>query len=286
MKLAALVILYYPDTNLVRNIKTYIDSVDLLILWDNTPEKDRKETDISDIECREKIVRMGTGENTGLGKPINEAVRYLSGKGYTHLLSLDQDSFFKGNSIEEYINRIKQFGEDKKVIFSTNYFILSQNKPYYSITDSADTVPASMNSGSIYPLDIFGETGPFNEDLVVWGIDSEFCWRAGKKGIPTICFKNILLQHDLGKQHKKHILFGKEVFPNEYSPDRSYYNVRNGIILHRQYPDRIKLMPHLKYHFFKRFVFILLYEKDKAAKLYAITQGLADGILNIKGKRK
>lgn len=285
MRLAALVILYYPDNSLTDNIRSYINSVDLLILWDNTPQKDKNRRIIEEAGHQDKIVIMGMGYNTGLGKPINEAVKYLSEKGYTHLLSLDQDSYFKEGELDRYIEKIKLHGENRKEIFSTNYYIISQNKPYYPISPSIDTVAAGMNSGTIFPLAIFQETGPFNEDLIVWGIDCEFCWRAGRLGINTVCFKDILLQHNLGEQNKKHILFGKEVFPNEYSPDRSYYNVRNGIILHRTYPEHINLKAHLKYHFFKRFVFIILYEKNKFAKLRAITQGLLDGFMNVKGPR-
>ena len=56
----------------------------------------------------------------------------------------------------------------------------------------------------------------------------------------------------LGYQKKKRRLLGKEVFPNEYGPARSYYNVRNGILLHRLYPEALNLKSHLRYHFYKR----------------------------------
>lgn len=83
-------------------------------------------------------------------------------------------------------------------------------------------------------------------------------------------FQNILLQHDLGYQKKKHRLLGKEVFPNEYPPARTYYNVRNGMVLHRLYPESLNLKAHLRYHLYKRIVFVLLYEKQKIAKWKAL----------------
>lgn len=69
-----------------------------------------------------------------------------------------------------------------------------------------------MTSGTVYPVGLFEELGVFMEELFVWGIDCEYCWRAARKGVRTVCFKNILLQHDLGYQKKKHRLLGKEVF--------------------------------------------------------------------------
>ena len=116
------------------------------------------------------------------------------------------------------------------------------------------------------------------ESLFVWGVDCEFCWRAKRKDIPVLCFKNILLTHDLGYQKKKRRLLGKEVFPNEYGPARSYYNVRNGILLHRLYPEALNLKSHLRYHFYKRVVFIVLYEQQKFSKLWALLCGYRDGL--------
>ena len=124
------------------------------------------------------------------------------------------------------------------------------------------------------------------ESLFVWGVDCEFCWRAKRKDIPVLCFKNILLTHDLGYQKKKRRLLGKEVFPNEYGPARSYYNVRNGILLHRLYPEALNLKSHLRYHFYKRVVFIILYERQKFSKLWALLCGYRDGLRGKSGKWK
>lgn len=122
------------------------------------------------------------------------------------------------------------------------------------------------------------------ENLFVWGIDCEFSWRAKRNGIKTVCFRHIVLEHNLGYQKKKRRLFGKEVFPNEYDPARSYYNVRNGIFLHKSYPEFLDLKSHLFYHLFKRSVFIVLYEEQKLKKLKALIWGIIDGVRNRLGE--
>ena len=148
-----------------------------------------------------------------------------------------------------------------------------------------DEVSSAMTSGTVYPVGLFEELGVFMEELFVWGIDCEYCWRAARKGVRTVCFKNILLQHDLGYQKKKHRLLGKEVFPNEYPPARTYYNVRNGMVLHRLYPESLNLKAHLRYHLYKRIVFVLLYEKQKIAKWKALWDGYRDGKRGKLGER-
>ena len=271
MKLLGIVILYYPDDAVVKNIATYLAQLDELMLWDNTPATDRRELDLDSLgDGRGKIILDGCGENLGIGSALNKAVAYARANGFTHLLTLDQDSCFGGRNFESYLRAIRSYGEDKAAIFSTNYFIKSQQTTMYPPTDSVDEVYSAMTSGSIYPVSLFDTLGDFMESLFVWGVDCEFCWRAKRKDIPVLCFKNILLTHDLGYQKKKRRLLGKEVFPNEYGPARSYYNVRNGILLHRLYPEALNLKSHLRYHFYKRVVFIILYERQKFSKLWAL----------------
>lgn len=285
MKLAAVVVLYHPEEALVRNINSYLPQVDKLILWDNTPEEDKKPLSLSGVLHPERLEYMGCGRNVGIGTALNEAVAYARNNGYTHLLTLDQDSYFRDGDFRRYLDCIQAYGENAEAIFSTNYFIVSQGSTLYPVTDSVDVVSSAMTSGSIYPVALFEQLGTFMEELFVWGIDCEFCWRAGRKQIPTYCFKNILLQHDLGYQKKKHRLLGKEVFPNEYPPQRTYYNVRNGMALHRLYPESLNLKAHLRYHLYKRIVFVLLYEQQKFAKWKALWDGYRDGKRNRLGER-
>lgn len=286
MKLAAVVVLYHPDKNLVRNINSYLPFVDSLILWDNTPEKEKAATlSLSGVCHPERLDYKGCGRNVGIGTALNQAVAYACDKGFTHLLTLDQDSYFLEGDFKRYLESIHAFGEQAEVIFSTNYFIVSQQASSYPVAEEVKEVASAMTSGTIYPVALFEKLGPFMEELFVWGIDSEFCWRAHRQQIPTYCFSSILLQHDLGYQKKKHRLLGKEVFPNEYPPQRTYYNVRNGIILHRLYPDCLNLKAHLRYHFFKRIVFVLLYEQQKLAKWKALWDGYWDGKHNHLGER-
>lgn len=285
MRIVGIVVLYYPGRDLSTNINSYIRYVDKLILWDNTPREDGESFSLPEIAGYDKITFMGVGYNVGLGTALNAGADYALENKFTHLLTMDQDSNFNGNDFEAYLEAIRAQGENSRVIFSVNYFLKSHRSPLYPISDSVDRVLSAMTSGSMYPVFLFDELGRFKEDLFVWGIDSEFCWRASRKGISTICFKNVLLQHDLGCQKKKRKLFGKEVFPNEYSPDRTYYNVRNGIILHRLYPEYINLRAHLRYHLYKRIVFVLLYENMKRKKWKALWDGYRDGKDGKLGKR-
>lgn len=285
MRLLAVVVLYHPGKDLAGNINSYLSQADRLLLWDNTPGGGKEQLPLSGVTHPERLEYRGCGRNVGIGTALNDAVAYAREHGYTHLLTLDQDSYFLPGVFRDYMAAIQSYGEEKRVIFSVNYFIKSQQAPLYPVADRVDEVSSAMTSGTVYPVGLFEELGVFMEELFVWGIDCEYCWRAARKGVRTVCFKNILLQHDLGYQKKKHRLLGKEVFPNEYPPARTYYNVRNGMVLHRLYPESLNLKAHLRYHLYKRIVFVLLYEKQKIAKWKALWDGYRDGKRGKLGER-
>ena len=96
MKLIAIVITYFPEEkDLIQNISSYINDVDQLIIWENTP-KDKinynKEKLLS-INPN-KIIFVGNGINVGIGKALNYATNFAINHSYTHLITFDQDSFF------------------------------------------------------------------------------------------------------------------------------------------------------------------------------------------------
>lgn len=263
MKLACVVVLYHPSEEVENNIRTYLPQVDCILKWDNTPH------------------------NVGIGAALNEGIRMARAQGCTHLMTMDQDSSFLPGEMTRYRAKVEQWEEEHQgqtAVFSTNYYLRSQHTTLYPEETSIVQVTSAMTSASIYPLELFERLGLFREDLFVWGIDCEFCWRAARQGIPTLCFRDILLQHEFGYQKKKHRLLGREVFPNEYPPARTYYNVRNGIVLYRTYPDYLNLKAHLHYHLWKRIVFVLLYEQQKLAKLKALWKGYWDGRRGKTGK--
>ena len=108
MKLLGIVILYYPDDAVVKNIATYLAQLDELMLWDNTPATDRRDLDLDSLgDGRGKIILDGCGENLGIGSALNKAVAYARANGFTHLLTLDQDSCFDGRNFESYLRAIR-----------------------------------------------------------------------------------------------------------------------------------------------------------------------------------
>lgn len=280
MKTIGIVVIYHPPIDVVDNILSYLPNLDCLIVWNNSSHG---EMIIPKIQGRsgKKIIEMGDGNNAGLGMAYNAAVSYALTHNYDYLLTMDQDSRFKGNDFQEYLNEITQLGE--KTIFSPNYIIHDQE--LYMKQESLIEVDATMSSGAIYPVGIFKKIGLFRDDFFIDSIDIEFSLRAKQNNIPTKIISSFHLIHGAGYQKKKHKFLWKTFFPNEYSPVRSYYIVRNGIITKHLYPQATRWKGWLYYWFYKRLFFVLCYESDKYAKWKGLLWGYVHGKMGKTGKQ-
>jgi rhamnosyltransferase len=272
MKVLAIVILYYPDEKIERNINSYLTVVDKLLVWDNTPGGSK-----ITFPDNYKIKIIGEGGNVGLGKPLNKAIEYAKTHKFTHLLTMDQDSYFEDEDCVKYVDIIEK--SKQKAIFSPNYVI--HNKALYDRQiyqrDFFIDVETTMTSGTVYPVSVFDEVGIFREDFFIDSIDTEFSLRANQNKIPTKIIPSVHLIHGAGYQKKKHKFLWKTFFPNEYSPIRSYYIIRNSLLTNRLYPQAKLWKGYFYYWFYKRLFFVICYEDNKYAKLKSLLWGYLHG---------
>lgn len=277
-KILGVTVIYYPNIELTDNIKSYLDELDCLIIWDNTPDKDN----LSLIPRSDKIIRLGENKNVGIGRALNVASDYGITNGFTHLLTMDQDSFFQGNSCRNYIESIVNY--DSKAIFSTNYIMNGKKK--YDEESGLKKVDLCMTSGSVYPIAILQEIGLFREDFFIDGIDTEICLRAILHNIPTLADTKVKLIHNLGDGVQKSLL-GRPYITRNYSKTRLYYIYRNSVVLKRLYGkvknQAIKQLFNTKLSFHILFIVyikhIILFEKQKVPKVKAVLKGIIHGCL-------
>lgn len=279
MKLSAIIVTYFPEIDdLVKNVASCINDVDKIIIWENTPSLSLKGADEL-IIFNEKLVFLGTGENVGIASALNYGVNWSIENGYTHILTLDQDSYFKDSALTGYKTLVEQQLDPKIGVFGINPVSGDHHlyEPVSTIKEVADTI----TSGSIFPLHVFKECGLFMDDLFIDAVDYEFCYRINKlKGYKTVVFTDILLMHKVGYVTKSKWGFKTD----NYSAFRTYFIVRNHITMWKNYPGIFppsykKVL--IKTHIASRIVKVILAESDKAKKIKAIIVGAIHGL---KGK--
>jgi rhamnosyltransferase len=276
MKLAAIVIVYYPDLNdLKKNILRYIDDVDILLLWDNTPNSDCSPLKIDLPGYDKKIIRLSTGKNEYIAYPLNQAIDWCRNNQYTHLMSMDQDSLFEEGCFKAYKKKVNLNLGMKNAIFGVN----PNNQ--FPFQDSLLKVNWFITSGSIYDVNVIQSIGGFREDYEIDCVDNEICYKANANGYNTLVDTHCILNQIYGTPARS--IFGFTT--SGYSPFRTYSILCNHILLWKEYPFELSKelkKKIIKDYFLYRFVKILLSEKRKSTKLLALFYALIDGL---QGKR-
>ncbi len=269
MKLLAIVITYYPDVDeLEQNILSYIDTVEKLIIWDNTPEKVTTDYCANLHKYKNKIEVKYNGRNDYIAFPLNQAVKQAKAEGYTHLLTMDQDSQFSGNCFEKYIQTIEQNTDKSIAIWGAN------PNGMYKTDQPVLIVPQCITSGSVYPLSIFEKIGLFREDFAIYVVDIEFGIRARKYGYQTAIVSDSILKHTFGKQTRTRT----GIITNNYPPLMTYFIIRNTIITWIDHPRHFKIKKGFIQGVIYRIVTVITDENNKSQKMKAIFLGIVDGI--------
>ena len=236
MKLAGTVILFNPPENVFTHIASYIDEIDFLYIFDNTPHK----TIDVPTEIKNKSQYFHTGENDGIAKKLNEAMRLALAAGYDYLLTMDQDSFFNENDLGKY----KQIITDTPQRDSISMFGIR----YYELKDGENKNPSFnkllITSGAIINLKIAESLGGFDEKLFIDGVDTDFCIHSFEKGYQTLLVNEFSLRHQLGEEKKVMTPLLKSTFRKFHNPTRLYYIVRNHLYLRAKYPKQHGYLPN------------------------------------------
>ena len=284
MKLAAVVVLYNPDDKVRENIKSYIDSVQVVYAVDNSDIDHSKEF------SNEKIVYIPNGSNMGIAYALNVGAKKAINDGYDWLLTMDQDSCFQENGVEqmkEFLLNSKN-GKNKydfeKIGLITPYHrtLFNENEKIPDI----DSPAVVMTSGNIISLKAYNEIGGFKDWMFIDAVDFDYCLNLRDHGYDIWRLVHIEMKHNLGNVVFKDI--GKRHFYSlNHSATRRYYIVRNRHYFYDMYHER---WPGFCNAEIKQTMFeakrIVLCEKQKIKKLLAMFKGYLDYKKGITGPKK
>ncbi|HUZ60330.1 MAG TPA: hypothetical protein VMU83_16280 [Hanamia sp.] len=283
MKIAATVILYYPNEIVIRNIQSYINSVERLYIVDNT--------EIPVAQITERLIEfpnsiyLHDGENKGIAARLNQASHLATKEGYDWLLTMDQDSSFQEKILINYLNCFHSFaGKEKVSMFGISYFEKMTN---LQICNSIK-VNELITSGSLLNLQLVPVIGEFDEKLFIDEVDFEYCLKSVLNGFGIFRFTNIFLTHNLGETsyHRSFKTF-KLTSRVLHSPERIYYMTRNILYVQSIYGkatfNEIKIR---KMKLLNRYKNNLLYNKKRFQVIKYIAKGYWDYKKNRMGKLK
>jgi rhamnosyltransferase len=279
-KVAAVVVFYNPEINVLNNLNTYINQIDKLFVVDNS--YDNNSTLLEKLEDLSKIEYISNKNNIGIAAALNIGAKKAIEEGFDHLLTMDQDSEASPSLVPTLL---EGFSIGAKVALVSPVVYHRKGKNIINKSGkSFEQVITNWTSGSLLDLNIFKETGGFKEELFIDYVDHEFCLRLNKLGYKIYVCNRTFLKHNLGKIEEINLIFRK-VYPTNHSAIRLYYRARNRFYVKKIYK---KLFPDFfkqdNKDFWKSFLKVILFERDKFEKIKYFFWGYLDYKKNKFGK--
>lgn len=209
------VVLYHPEEEELCKIKDYAENhvFENIYIYDNSPYPLPDSSIISG--CSYNFM----GENSGLSKPYNLAIKEALQNGANFLLLLDQDSVFP---IFE-IDKIKQFlcshrGELEEVAVVCPMIVTDYNRDKVEKAGVSE-IKWTINSGSFLKLDtIEANRLRYDENVFLDGVDYDFCYGIIKSGCKILRVNDSQLFQTFGYKSDDLSSFTKH-------SARRYYNI-------------------------------------------------------------
>lgn len=264
-RILAVVVTYYPERELLeRNIHAFIDHVDKVLIWENTPEADRLQYRY--IE-NEKVEYHGAGVNS-ISRALNFAWYYARKHDYAYLLTMDQDSVFE--DFAYYVGRTIDCAEAPEGIWTPQINQQDTNGDYEEIN-------MPITSGMLSPLKFITEIGGWNEFFTIDSVDDEFFLKAHLQGVKKYRVKGVNLIQRYGTPNTVRWL-GHELVLRNDGPERLKSIYKNKVMLIKTNPKVSYLREEFFHYWPKVIILTLFFEQNKFRKIWAIFCGLWSGL--------
>lgn len=281
-KICAVVVTFHPSDSFPANLGTLAKQCGKVIVVDNGSSGESVKF-LLDAEAVPGIKLIRNGSNLGIAAALNIGIKRALADGYDWIATFDQDSnitpgFFSGllGVYQKCPNR------ESVAVIAPQLFYPESNESELNPADALSefvSIRSAITSGSLIRAEVFAKIGYYDEPMFIDYVDYDFCLRMQKAGWQIIRANHVLLHHRLGAA-EKHSFLGREISIKSHSAWRRYYITRNRVIVYRRYG---LTFPAWCLHdfgwFFLELGKVLVFEKDKPAKLKSILKGLWHGII-------
>lgn len=287
-RLHAVVVTYHPDLALLERQRTALQpQVAFIHYCDNTADGALERR----LGNHEGLEVLTLPENLGVGAALNRGIERALAQGATHVLTFDQDSVPAPDMVERLLEpwrgplarrlaatapvTVDAYTGEIAPLIGLIHPWYRRPRLYLRHGDTA-ALDHAITSGLMISAERWHQVGPLREDFFIDYIDIEWSLRARALGLTLLGVGAARLEHRLGERSIA-LPFGRKAAV--HGPRRTYYEVRNGLIVHR--------LPHADpawrlWHAWiglKKLVFYLLAFPQRRERLRAIVKGVNDARL-------
>lgn len=273
---------FRPDRENVDNIRWMSRCAPVVVVDDGSPIEFAPMLEELASAPNVSVVRQGM--NRGIAAALNAGCELAVESGAEYLVTFDQDSRPSPDHLEKLC----------AVLFDGSVGLAGPGVVEGSIQRAfrhpgpeVRHVTALIQSGMGFTRSVFETLGPFDENLVIDGVDTEYCLRARRFGLSVVAHGGLSLSHSIGAGTDSRTLsfLGRSITATLHPPFRRYYVNRNLILLLGRYGLREPrwafgtIVRTMKFN-----LAVLLMEPDKGIKTKAALTGIMAGLAGETGQ--
>lgn len=263
LKIGSCTVLFNPDRDVISNVETYKELMDVCVIVDNS---DNKNEVSKYFEEDSSYIYIDMHGNQGIAAGLNAGIEYLHFVNMDMALTMDQDSLFPTSDYSSIYQLIEKYQDEYSLIG------LDVNKvdPSQEIV----SVPYWITSGNFVKISDFYLAGKMNESLFIDYVDFDLGYRFKQAHLKIGYLSGYCITHTIGNPIPIHIL-NKTFYALNHSPIRYYYRYRNAYYLYH-YVDREFFKKEYRREMFGSLIKMFIFEKKRNEKIKMIKKGLSD----------
>lgn len=263
LKIGSCTVLFNPDRDVISNIETYKDLMDVCVVVDNSDNKNEVskyfEEDFS-------YIYIDMHGNQGIAAALNAGIEYLHSVNMDMALTMDQDSLFPTSDYSSIYQLIEKYQDEYSLIG------LDVNK----VDPSQEIVSVQywITSGNFVNISDFYLAGKMNEALFIDYVDFDLGYRFKQAHLKIGYLSGYCITHTIGNPIPIHVL-NKTFYALNHSPIRYYYRYRNAYYLYH-YVDREFFKKEYHREMVSSLIKLFIFERQRKEKLKMIRKGIKD----------
>jgi len=284
--ICAVVVLYHPDEKILCRLQDIAAQTEALVAVDNSDNRVGWKLPIG---CGSKIHLIRNDENLGIAAALNQGVDWAEQKGFEFALLFDQDSKPMPGMADMLVQvyRSCRSRQHRQILLGSNYYNgLAKIQFPCRTGETWRKVKMIITSGTLLPLNVYRQVGPFREEFFIDAVDTDYCLRAANCGVEVLRVCEPLMWHAIGNLSSRRLVW-KQTAVSNHTARRRYYIARNNLILVREYwQQEPKWALRKIWYLIKTFLLICLFEDGKRMKLLEFCRGVKEGVMKVKADAK
>lgn len=287
MRICAGIITYNPTlTDVSTCLEALCNQVERVIIVDNASKNVKSLQEV--VSKYANVTLVKNSQNIGFAKALTQVFKWAKSQGFNWVLTLNDDSVVPSNMISEYKKILENQGSlvNQKNAKNSKIAIvcsLLKNRLDGTILHSKCHEDECITSGSLTSVEAWEKIGGFDEWLEIDGVDFDFSRRLVRAGWKIVECQNVIMEHQIGKARSINLIIKHPIVWN-HNANRKYYIARNMQVVDYKmgtysYVKSLRAVV-------RDMIFVVLWEKNKFAKIRAMIRGFKDGQQKIRQMRK